>query len=154
MVKNSANEESAPRRCRVRITKFVVLISFIFNLFSPLLGLRPLREMDGSHRGQASSRLIQSIIGSDDTELGPYSAWNITGTYKGNAVIVTYGYLMIQDVSDNEHDLGNIQLKVEGVYIWPFRQLRLVANSWTEETNQEDDLFPSSPYHLVCDAFI
>ncbi|XP_031500766.1 transmembrane E3 ubiquitin-protein ligase FLY1-like isoform X3 [Nymphaea colorata] len=184
MVKNSANEESAPRRCRVRITKFVVLISFIFNLFSPLLGLRPLREMDGSHRGQASSRLIQNIIGSDDTELGPYSAWNITGTYKGTwgfvqsnksssrfadfqrphgfflfelvssltkitGVHYIHGYLMIQDVSDNEHDLGNIQLKVEGVYIWPFRQLRLIANSGTEEMSQEDDLFPSSPYHLL-----
>ncbi|CAN6454400.1 unnamed protein product [Victoria cruziana] len=175
MDKDSGNGKSTPRKCRVHIPKVVILIYFVFNLLSPSLGLRPLREMDGSHRGQ-------SIIGSGDTELGPYAAWNITGTYEGTWGIVRsnrssnrsiesprglflfelvssstkiigvhyiHGYLMIHDVSDNEHDLGDIQLKVEGVYIWPFRQLRLVANSGTEEMSQEDDLFPSSPYHLL-----
>lgn len=40
--------------------------------------------------------MLQSIIGSGDTELGPYAAWNITGTYEGNVVIITlFNYQLI-----------------------------------------------------------
>ncbi|CAL9223310.1 unnamed protein product, partial [Arabidopsis halleri] len=39
------------------------------------------------------------------------------------------GAVVFHDVFDNEHNVGGAQIKVEGVYIWPFRQLRLVANS-------------------------
>lgn len=38
------------------------------------------------------------------------------------------GAVVFHDVFDNEHNVGGAQIKVEGVYIWPFRQLRLVAN--------------------------
>ena len=31
------------------------------------------------------------------------------------------------DAIDDKHELVALQMRVEGVYIWPFRQLRLVA---------------------------
>lgn len=40
------------------------------------------------------------------------------------------GSVVFHDVFDNEHNVGGAQIKVEGVYIWPFRQLRLVANRY------------------------
>lgn len=40
------------------------------------------------------------------------------------------GAVVFHDVFDNEHNVGGAQIKVEGVYIWPFRQLRLVANRY------------------------
>ncbi|KAG6407057.1 hypothetical protein SASPL_130039 [Salvia splendens] len=103
-------------------------------------------------------------IGKEKQELGPFSSWNITGTYKGswmfpdsanssskfadfrkssgNSVLelistptkitgVHYvqGVIIFHDVFDNENDVRGSQIRVEGVYIWPFRQLRMVANS-------------------------
>lgn len=38
------------------------------------------------------------------------------------------GVVIFHDVIGNEQDVGGVQIKVEGVYIWPFRQLRMVAN--------------------------
>lgn len=40
------------------------------------------------------------------------------------------GVIIFHDVFDNEHEVGGAQIKVEGVYIWPFRQLRMVANRY------------------------
>jgi hypothetical protein len=46
--------------------------------------------------------------------------------------------------------VGGAQIKVEGVYIWPFRQLRLVANSGKKsDSGLEDDYLLSNPYHLL-----
>lgn len=41
------------------------------------------------------------------------------------------GVVIFHDVFDNEYNVGGAQIKIEGVYIWPFRQLRMVANRWT-----------------------
>lgn len=125
------------------------------------------------------------LVRKDENELGPFSAWNITGTYRGswrfldstnsssrfpdfrksngNSVLelisnptkitgVHYiqGAIIFHDVFDNEHGVGAAQIRVEGVYIWPFRQLRMVAYSGKDgEFGQEDDYLLSNPYHLL-----
>ena len=38
------------------------------------------------------------------------------------------GVVIFHNVFDNEYNVGGAQIRVEGVYIWPFRQLRMVAN--------------------------
>lgn len=38
------------------------------------------------------------------------------------------GVVIFHDVFDNEYNVGGSQIRVEGVYIWPFKQLRMVAN--------------------------
>ncbi|CAF2156567.1 unnamed protein product [Brassica napus] len=150
------------------------------------------------------------LFGKKEVSSGPFSPWNITGTYRGfafcfptthhlffefgyhqslicagtwkfqdtvnssskfpdfrnqngNSVIelvtsptkitgVHYvqGAVVFHDVFDNEHNVGGAQIKVEGVYIWPFRQLRLVANSGKNgDSGLEDDYLLSNPYHLL-----
>ncbi|XP_038982021.1 transmembrane E3 ubiquitin-protein ligase FLY1-like isoform X2 [Phoenix dactylifera] len=69
---------------------------------------------------------------------------------KISGVHYVQGAVTFHDVFDNEHDNGVAQMRVEGVYIWPFRQLRMVANSGTDgEPLQEEDYFLSNPYHLL-----
>ncbi|KAF8413859.1 hypothetical protein HHK36_001853 [Tetracentron sinense] len=124
------------------------------------------------------------FIRRDENDLGPYSAWNITGTYRGTwssldstnsssrfpdfrkssgisvfelvstptkitGVHYVQGVIILNDVFDNEHEVGGSQMRVEGVYIWPFRQLRMVANRGRGELGQEEDNFLSNPYHLL-----
>ena len=40
------------------------------------------------------------------------------------------GTITFHDVIDKSHDHGVAQIRLEGVYIWPFRQLRMVANRY------------------------
>ncbi|XP_010526511.1 PREDICTED: transmembrane E3 ubiquitin-protein ligase 1 [Tarenaya hassleriana] len=154
-------------------------LSIWFAVSQPAAGLRPIRE-------RARSWGDEWLFGrKEESEVGPFSAWNITGTYRGtwnfldsansssrfpdfrkangNSVIelvttptkitgVHYvrGVVVFHDVFDNEHNVGGAQIKVEGVYIWPFKQLRLVANSGKEsDSGQEDDYLLSNPYHLL-----
>lgn len=136
----------------------IVFGLWMFLLFvGPVEGLRPLRDRTSSW----SDEWIFS--GKDESDLGPFSQWNVTGTYRGtwkfldttnsssrfpdirkingNSVIelvstptkitgVHYvqGVVIFHDVFDNEYNVGGAQLRIEGVYIWPFRQLRMVAN--------------------------
>ncbi|KAG6419497.1 hypothetical protein SASPL_121719 [Salvia splendens] len=164
------------------------LLRFLFrNLFGvwsilmvmwPVNGFRPLRQ----RRSWGEEWLP---IGKDDQELGPFSSWNVTGTYRGswkfpdsanssskfadfrksngNSILelistptkitgVHYvkGVIIFHGVFDNENDVHGARIRVEGVYIWPFRQLRMVANSGKEsEFGQEDDYLLSNPYHLL-----
>ncbi|XP_068656687.1 transmembrane E3 ubiquitin-protein ligase FLY1-like isoform X2 [Aristolochia californica] len=142
--------------------------------------LRPLRE-----RSSASWGDQRLFIRRDDNDLGTYSAWNITGTYRGmwnffegtnssskflefgrsngesvlelvsnptkiTGVHYVQGAIVFHNIFNNEHDLGVTQIRVEGVYIWPFRQLRMVANSGTDgDPGQEEEYILSDPYHLV-----
>ncbi|KAH0866758.1 hypothetical protein HID58_073780 [Brassica napus] len=142
-------------------------------------GLRPIRDTSRSSWGD------QWLFGKKEVSSGPFSPWNITGTYRGtwkfqdtvnssskfpdfrnqngNSVIelvtsptkitgVHYvqGAVVFHDVFDNEHNVRGAQIKVEGVYIWPFRQLRLVANSGKNgDSGLEDDYLLSNPYHLL-----
>nr|POE96690.1 transmembrane e3 ubiquitin-protein ligase 1 [Quercus suber] len=148
-------------------------------LSQPVAGLRPLRERARSWGDE------WLFIRKDESDLGPFSAWNITGTYRGSwkfldstngssrfpdlrksagnsmielvstptkitGVHYVQGVIIFHDVFDNEHNVGGAQIRVEGVYIWPFRQLRMVANSGKEgELSQEDDYLLSNPYHLL-----
>ncbi|KAL2476736.1 RING/U-box superfamily protein [Abeliophyllum distichum] len=151
----------------------------ISGVLLPVNGLRPLRERPRSWGDE------WLLVSKDEHELGPFSSWNITGTYKGdwrfldsanssskfpdfkkskgNSVLelistptkitgVHYvqGVIIFHGVFDDEHDVGSAQIRVEGVYIWPFRQLRMVGNSGKDsEFGQEDDYMLSNPYHLL-----
>ncbi|GAY58366.1 hypothetical protein WN944_010531 [Citrus x changshan-huyou] len=160
---------------------FVFGLWFGFLVLKPVEGLRPLRE-----RARARSWGDEWLfVRKDENELGPYSEWNITGTYRGtwkfldstnsssrfrdfrksngnsitelvstptkiNGVHYVQGVIIFHDVFDNEHNVGGAQIRVEGVYIWPFRQLRMVAHSGKQgELSQEDDYILSNPYHLL-----
>ncbi|XLR41384.1 hypothetical protein HN51_019574 [Arachis hypogaea] len=164
---------------RFKLWLRIALGWWIFLLFLPsVTGLRPLRERTRSWGDEWLTR-------KDETDSGPFSQWNITGTYRGfwkfsdaangssrfpdirkttgNSVIelvstptkitgVHYvqGVIIFHDVFDNEYNVGGAQIRVEGVYIWPFRQLRMVANSGKEgELNQDGDYILSNPYHLL-----
>ncbi|KAG5545262.1 hypothetical protein RHGRI_017653 [Rhododendron griersonianum] len=193
---------------------FVVGFFVCFVFFQPASGLRPLRERTRSWGDEWLP------VRKDDNEFGPFSAWNITGTYRGfpdpfiaksllhlvvcnkedNFRLISYsgrrswkfidsansssrfpdfkksngnsiielvstptkitgvhyvqGVIIFHDVFDNEHEVGGAQIKVEGVYIWPFRQLRMVANRYNPggkegEFGQEEDYILSNPYHLL-----
>ncbi|KAK9048633.1 hypothetical protein SSX86_032401, partial [Deinandra increscens subsp. villosa] len=158
---------------------FFGLLWFALSSFQPVGGLRPLRERARSWGDE------WLVVRKDENELGPFSAWNITGTYRGawrflqssntssrfldfkkssgnsvlelitrptkiNGVHYVQGVMIFHDVFDNEPDGGRVQIRVEGVYIWPFRQLRMVANSGREgEFGQEEDYILSNPYHLL-----
>ncbi|CAL5406563.1 unnamed protein product [Camellia sinensis] len=158
----------------------IVLGFFVcFVFFRPVSGVRPLRKGVRSWGDEWLS------IRKDENEFGPFSAWNITGTYRGswrfidstnsssrfpdfrksngnsifelvttptkiNGVHYVQGVIIFHDVFDNEHEVGGAQIRVEGVYIWPFRQLRMVANSGKDgEFGQEEDYILSNPYHLL-----
>ncbi|PNY00381.1 transmembrane E3 ubiquitin-protein ligase 1-like, partial [Trifolium pratense] len=141
-------------------------------LLCPVSGLRPLRD--------DQFRLTRK----DESVVGPFSEWNITGTYKGtwkfldtangssrfpdtgrtngNSIITlsstrttitgvhyVHGIVIFDDLFDNEHGDGGAQISFEGVYIWPFKQLRMVTNSGKEgELNQYEDYILPNPYRL------
>ncbi|KAJ4729778.1 transmembrane E3 ubiquitin-protein ligase 1-like [Melia azedarach] len=169
----------------LRGRKLGLLVHFFFGLWfclavlKPVAALRPLRERARSWGDE------WLFVRKDENELGPYSEWNITGTYRGawkfldsansssrfpdfrkssgnsvtelvstptkiTGVHYVQGVIIFHDVFDNEHNVGGAQIRVEGVYIWPFRQLRMVANSGKQgELSQEDDYILSNPYHLL-----
>ncbi|XVE66182.1 hypothetical protein DITRI_Ditri08aG0060000 [Diplodiscus trichospermus] len=151
---------------------------FGFVLLKPVAGLRPIRERARSWGDE------WLFVRKDESELGPFHAWNITGTYRGTwkflesmnssskfsdsrksagdsvielvssptkitGVYYVQGVIIFHDVFHSDHNVGGAQIRVEGVYIWPFRQLRLVANSGKEgELSPEEDYILSNPYHL------
>ncbi|KAJ4801328.1 RING/U-box superfamily protein [Rhynchospora pubera] len=57
------------------------------------------------------------------------------------------GSITFQDLFDNERE--HARLRIEGVYVWPFRQLRMVANSGGDGPFPEEEYFRSNPYHLL-----
>ncbi|XP_004487270.1 transmembrane E3 ubiquitin-protein ligase FLY2-like [Cicer arietinum] len=151
----------------------------VLMLISPVDGLRPLREKTRSW----GDELL--FTRKDESDIGPFSQWNITGTYKGTwkfldttngssrfpdirktkgdsiielssthtkitGVHYVHGVVIFDDLFDNGHDVGGAQIRFEGVYIWPFKQLRMVASSEKEgELNQDEDYILSNPYHLL-----
>ncbi|OVA00378.1 hypothetical protein BVC80_1183g82 [Macleaya cordata] len=146
-------------------------------------------DMKKKTRGGGGSSLILELIVEDgrrdENDVGTYTAWNITGTYRGtwgfrdstnssswfpdfgksNGISVfelvstptkitgvhyVQGVIIFNDVFDNDRDVGAAQMRVEGVYIWPFKQLRMVVNSEKDgELSQEDDYILSNPYNLL-----
>ena len=49
-------------------------------------------------------------------------------TFISHSWCLQQGVIIFHDVFDNKHNVGGAQIRVEGVYIWPFRKLRMVAN--------------------------
>ncbi|KAH0454772.1 hypothetical protein IEQ34_016696 [Dendrobium chrysotoxum] len=68
---------------------------------------------------------------------------------KINGVHYVQGAVIFHDVHGSENDLGATQMRVEGVYIWPFKQLRLVASSGSDGVLLQEEHFMSNPYHLA-----
>ncbi|XP_020396461.1 transmembrane E3 ubiquitin-protein ligase FLY2 isoform X1 [Zea mays] len=92
-----------------------------------------------------SSRFLEFVESKGDSVLELLS----TPT-KISGVHYVQGSVTFHDVIDNAHNGGVAQIRLEGVYIWPFRQLRMVANSGADgEPLQEEDYFLSNPYHLL-----
>lgn len=154
-----------------------LLVAFV--LFSPVASLRPLKERARSWGDE------WLFVKKEDNNPGPFSSWNISGTYKGtwrflefansssrfpdfkrseghsvielmstptkiNGVHYVQGVIIFNDAFDEDHEGGGAQIRVEGVYIWPFRQLRMVANSGKDsEWGPEEDYLMSNPYHLL-----
>ncbi|KAL2327651.1 hypothetical protein Fmac_021078 [Flemingia macrophylla] len=82
---------------------------------SPPIPLRPPPE---SHRDNHPESHPESHYHSDVCDSD--NLWPLT--------FFPVGVVIFQDVFDNAYDVGGAQIKIEGVYIWPFRQLRMVAN--------------------------
>ncbi|KAH0915554.1 hypothetical protein HID58_030000 [Brassica napus] len=159
--------------------QIIFLLSIWLAFPQQAAGLRPIRE-------KARTWSDEWLFGRKQvSEGGRFSAWNITGTYRGNwkfldslnssskfqdfqksngnsvvelvavptkitGVHYVQGVVLFHDVFDNEQNLGGAQISLEGVYIWPFRQLRLVANSGKEsDAGQDENNLLSNPYHLV-----
>ncbi|KAK1318290.1 hypothetical protein QJS10_CPB04g00311 [Acorus calamus] len=59
------------------------------------------------------------------------------------------GAIIFHDVFGSEHDLGVTQLRMSGVFIWPFQTLRMIANSGIDGDPGEEDYLLKSPYHLL-----
>ncbi|KAJ8764826.1 hypothetical protein K2173_010291 [Erythroxylum novogranatense] len=157
----------------------VFLLWFGSLVLPPVVGLRPLRERNRSWGDE------WLFVHKEENDVGAFSPWNITGTYRGTwkfldsansssrfpnsrkasgdsvielmstptkitGVHYVQGIIIFNDVFDNEHNVGGAQIRVEGVYIWPFKQLRLVANSGKDgELSQDEDYILSNPYHLL-----
>eukprot|EP00249_Psilotum_nudum_P012594 c23873_g1_i2 orf=1426-3240(-) len=58
--------------------------------------------------------------------------------------------LLRDDLYMDTIDFQVIRIKMEGVYVWPFRQLRMVLSGPIEaDLNQGEDFIQSNPYHLL-----
>nr|DAD22845.1 TPA_asm: hypothetical protein HUJ06_024308 [Nelumbo nucifera] len=156
-----------------------IVLCVILALFRPAIALRPLREkarswgdewlfirkddndhgsyspwnITGTYRGTWSF-LDSSNSSSRFPDFGRSSGNSVfelvTTPTKINGVHYVQGVIIFHDVFNNEHDARAAQMRVEGVYIWPFKQLRMVANSGREgELGQDEDYFLATPYHLL-----
>ncbi|KAK1358910.1 hypothetical protein POM88_043384 [Heracleum sosnowskyi] len=52
------------------------------------------------------------------------------------------GMIMFYKVFDDEHKVGGVQIKVEGVYIWPFKQLRVAYRGKQDNLDVKIMLYP------------
>ncbi|KAF8669511.1 hypothetical protein HU200_051314 [Digitaria exilis] len=128
--------------CYVDYYRLLVRITAICIITSPFYGSGSW-AFAGATNG--SSRFLEFVKSQGDSVLELLS----TPT-KISGVHYVQGSITFHDVVDNAHDHGVAQIRLEGVYIWPFRQLRMVANSGADgEPLQEEDYFLSNPYHLL-----
>ncbi|KAK4766505.1 hypothetical protein SAY87_008147 [Trapa incisa] len=167
-------------RVRRRLSLGLLLgIWFGLVSFRPAAGLRPLREIGrvwGAERLFAGKDDNEVGSNTEWNITGTYrGAWRFLDTTNnssrfsdfrnsyGNSVIdlvssptkvkgihYVQGVIIFHDAYENERTVTGAQIRVEGVYIWPFRQLRIVSISWKEaEVFHEDDYILPSPYHLL-----
>ncbi|KAJ7981488.1 transmembrane E3 ubiquitin-protein ligase 1-like [Quillaja saponaria] len=179
MVAREKLDFSSFKRSGLGFLFYCVFELWVILVLRPVAGLRPLRERPGSWGDERLFiRKDESELASFSqwNITGTYrGTWNFLETTNGssrfpdirkssgNSIIelvstptkvtgVSYiqGAIIFHDVFDNEHNAGGAQIRVEGVYIWPFRQLRMVANRGKEgELTQEEDYILSNPYHLL-----
>lgn len=161
------------------VFKVLLSLLAVFGLFGQAMSLRPLRERARSWgdewlfvKKEDSNMASFSSWNISGTYRGTWNfleSANISSRFPdfkrsdGNSVIelmstptkitgVHYvqGVIIFHDAFDGEHEGGGAQIRVEGVYIWPFKQLRMVANSGKDgELGPEDDYLLSNPYHLL-----
>ncbi|KAL2610680.1 hypothetical protein R1flu_029253 [Riccia fluitans] len=147
-------------------------------LLGSTAAVRPLKEkvLGVEH----SPLLDQWVVAEGSGGIGPYSMLNISGTYKGTwfvrnitgrfsdfrkttgnilfelkssptdirGVHYVQGEVVLQDGTYRSD--GDLQMKMEGVYVWPFRQLRMVlTNTIDHDQKFGNDFAQVSPYHLV-----
>ncbi|XP_006853553.3 DSC E3 ubiquitin ligase complex subunit 1 isoform X1 [Amborella trichopoda] len=178
--KNVCQKFDGRRGLRLLLSNVIIWFCVIFNSFGPVMALRPLREKDSSWSSNQhllikredrdfSPYIAWNITGTYRGTWGTLENNNGSHRFpefgKSNGYIIfelvssvtkitgvhyVQGAIFFRGASDNEHDPGVTQLRVEGVYIWPFRQLRMVTNSGPDGgLNQEEDYFLSNPYHLL-----
>ncbi|XP_024403076.1 transmembrane E3 ubiquitin-protein ligase FLY2 isoform X3 [Physcomitrium patens] len=114
------------------------------------LGPYSVLNISGTYKGTWSLRsgnyaskfpVFQKTSGNIVFELTS-SATDISGVHFVQGEVVLRDGVYISD--------GDLQMKMEGVYVWPFRQLRMVLSSAVDsEMNRGDDFIQSSPYHLL-----
>ncbi|KAH7429115.1 hypothetical protein KP509_09G031600 [Ceratopteris richardii] len=75
----------------------------------------------------------------------------LTSPSKISGVHYVQGEVLLHDGTYLEsNDLEAIHFKLEGVYVWPFRQLRMVISGLSDgEVTQAEDLVQPNPYHLL-----
>ncbi|XP_024359669.1 transmembrane E3 ubiquitin-protein ligase FLY2 isoform X2 [Physcomitrium patens] len=165
------------RACAIAITLWVIIVCVLLGVAT---GYRPLKEkVLGFEESPWHERLFTegsggqlgpySMLNISGTYKGTWSHRNGNFSSKfpvfqkssGNIVFeltssltdirgVHYvqGEVVLRDgvyISD-----GDLQMKMEGVYVWPFRQLRMVLSSAVDsEMNRGEVFIRSSPYHLV-----
>ncbi|KAK6919086.1 Zinc finger, RING-type [Dillenia turbinata] len=152
---------------------------FGFVFLKPVDGLRPLRERsrswgdewlfvrkDGNDVGQFAPwnitgtyrgnwRFLESRNGTsrypDFRKSNGDSLFELVSTpTKITGVHYVQGVIIFPNVYDNQHKVNDAQIRVEGVYIWPFRQLRMVASSGKGgDWGQDEDYILSNPYHML-----
>ncbi|CAM6092268.1 unnamed protein product [Calypogeia fissa] len=171
---------TSPRTCTGRdsLIGAVAWLTLLCVLLESTAAVRPLKEKSISI--EHSPWLDQRLVAEGGGGMGPYPMLNISGTYKGTWVIrnmssrfsdfqktsgniifeltssptdirgVHYvqGEVILQDGTYRSD--GDLQMKMEGVYVWPFRQLRMVLSTAMDgDLNRGDDFIQSSPYHLL-----
>lgn len=101
-------------------------------------------EIRDHHNSSATLPKFQKTTGNIVIEL-------ISSSSKIYGVHYVHGEVLLHDgmyLDNNEFKM--IQIKMEGVYVWPFRQLRMVVSSPTDgDLNPVDEFMQSNPYHLL-----
>ncbi|BBN11396.1 transmembrane E3 ubiquitin-protein ligase [Marchantia polymorpha subsp. ruderalis] len=163
---------------RAMIAGALAWVVLVCVLLESTVAVRPLKEKGLGI--EHSPLLDQWLVADGSGGMGPYPMLNISGTYKGTWLVrnitarfsdfrMTTGNIIFE-LTSSPTDLrgvhyvqgevvlqdgtyrsdGDLQMKMEGVYVWPFRQLRMVlSNALDSDLKVADDLSQASPYHLL-----
>ncbi|XP_024532225.1 transmembrane E3 ubiquitin-protein ligase 1 [Selaginella moellendorffii] len=118
------------------------------------IGPFPMLNVSGSYKGiwRTQNPENGSVRFPDfQNSMGTFVVELSSSTTEIHGVHYVQGHILLWDgmyVKGNDPQL--LQMRMEGVYVWPFRQLRMVLSSASEaDFLKVDDSFPSNPYHLL-----